>query len=111
MELVLLLGMREQSKFHGSYRWKKARKIARITAAQHCQRCGAFLPEPGALHVHHRKPVKHAPALGLEPLNFMVVCGPCHNILEPRTGTPRFGCDVTGQPLDPRHPWNTCRDI
>jgi len=31
-------------------------------AAHHCQRCGRFLPEPGALHVHHRKPVKQAPA-------------------------------------------------
>ena len=99
--------MGERSIFHGSYAWKKARRVARTMAAHYCQRCGAFLPEPGALHVHHRKRVKHARALALEPLNFMVVCAECHNRLEPRTGSRiARGCNVTGQPLDPLHPWN-----
>ena len=98
--------MRAQSKFHGSYRWKKARRIARIIAAQHCQRCGRFLPEPGALHIHHRMKVADHPAVALEPLNYECLCPSCHNIVEPRTGTPRLGCDVDGNPLDPAHPWN-----
>jgi hypothetical protein len=54
--------MRERSTFHGSYRWKRARRVARIEAEHTCSHCGRFVPEPGALHVHHRKSVKRAEA-------------------------------------------------
>jgi len=93
--------------FHGTAIWKRTRRVARIEAAHRCQRCGRFLPGKGELHVHHRKPVERAPALALEPLNFMVVCPPCHNIIEPRSGAPpRLGCDIDGNPLSEHHPWN-----
>src|SRR5262245_65848390 len=97
--------------FHGSYAWKKTRRIAKMAAGFKCERCGRILPGKGELHVHHRKPVEQAPALGLEPLNFMVVCPACHNAIEPRTGEQRIerGCAVDGNPLDPRHPWNPGR--
>ena len=100
--------MRHRTPFHGSYAWKKLRRIAKIQARHTCERCGAFLPGKGELHVHHRKPVDTAPALGLEPLNFEVLCPACHNIVEPRTGEsrPASGCDVDGNPLAPDHPWN-----
>jgi 5-methylcytosine-specific restriction endonuclease McrA len=102
--------MGERSTFHGSYAWKKARRVARIAAGHQCARCGLILTGKGELHVHHRKPVKRAPALELEPLNFMVVCSPCHNALEPRNGAPpRLGCNVNGDPLDPAHPWWNAR--
>jgi 5-methylcytosine-specific restriction endonuclease McrA len=91
-------------RFHGSLAWKKARRVARIEAAHRCQRCGRFLPQ--GLHVHHKKPVEHAPALALEPLNFQVLCAQCHNIVEPRTGSrQRLACDEQGRPLDKAHPW------
>jgi 5-methylcytosine-specific restriction endonuclease McrA len=92
--------------FHGSSEWKRARRIARIEANYTCVRCHAFLPGKGELHVHHKKPVVKAMALALEPLNFMVLCPECHNIVEPRTGSRiKSGCDELGRPLDPSHPW------
>jgi hypothetical protein len=70
--------------FHGTLEWKRARRVARIQAKYTCARCHAYLPGKGQLHVHHRKPVARSMALSLEPLNFMVLCSPCHNIVEPR---------------------------
>jgi 5-methylcytosine-specific restriction protein A len=94
-------------RFHGSVAWKKARRIARIEAKHTCAKCNAYLPGKGELHVHHRKPIERAPALALEPLNFMVLCSECHNVVEPRTGSrQRSACDEQGRPLDPEHPWN-----
>jgi 5-methylcytosine-specific restriction enzyme A len=93
-------------RFHGSAAWKKARRIARIEARHTCARCNAYLPGKGELHVHHRKPIERAPALALEPLNFMVLCSECHNVVEPRTGSrQRLACDEQGRPLDKAHPW------
>jgi 5-methylcytosine-specific restriction endonuclease McrA len=94
--------MRQQ--LYDTYAWKKARRAARIRAAHQCQRCGRS-PGKGELHVHHRRPLKDAPALGLWPMNFAVLCATCHAIIEPPYGKQRFGCDVTGQPLGD-HPWN-----
>ena len=60
----------------------------------------------GELHAHHKKPVACSPALALEPLNFMVLCPECHNIVEPRTGSRvSSACDVNGMPTDASHPW------
>ena len=103
--------MRRLTPFHGTRAWKTARQLAKRTADYRCQRCGEFLPGKGKLHVHHKMPVTNHPAVVLEPLNFMVLCPACHNIEEPRTGTPHPmpGCDVTGQPTDPNHPWNVQR--
>jgi 5-methylcytosine-specific restriction protein A len=98
--------MRQRSQFHGSFAWKRARRIAKLQASYQCERCGRVFPGKGELHVHHRKPVKRAPALSFEPANFMVLCAECHNIVEPRTGVPRLGCDIDGTPLSPEHPWN-----
>ena len=94
--------------FHGTLKWKRARRVARIEANHTCARCHAYLPGKGELHVHHRKPVAKSMALALEPLNFMVVCPQCHNAIEPRSGMPRISsaCDEDGNPLDPQHPWN-----
>jgi 5-methylcytosine-specific restriction endonuclease McrA len=91
--------------FHSTYAWQKARRVARIAARHTCERCGRFLPGKGELHVHHRKPVAKSIALAFEPLNFSVLCPPCHNIVEPRTGTPKLGCDIDGKPLSDDHPW------
>ena len=94
--------------FHGTLEWKRARRVARIAAKHTCARCHAYLPGPGQLHVHHRKPLSRTMALALEPLNFEVLCGPCHNIVEPRSGVARLksGCDEQGKPTNPEHPWN-----
>ena len=99
---------RRLTPFHGTRAWKNARQLAKRAAGYRCQRCGEFLPGKGGLHVHHKKPVTDHPAVVLEPLNFMVLCPGCHNTEEPRTGDRPVGrgCDVTGQPISPAHPWN-----
>jgi 5-methylcytosine-specific restriction protein A len=98
--------MREQSRFHGSYRWKKARKVARIAAGHTCARCGLVVVK--GLHTHHKKKVADHPAVQLEPQNLECVCGSCQNALEPRNGAVRLsGCNIDGSPTDPRHPWFT----
>src|SRR5262245_50278619 len=94
--------------FHWSRAWKRLRRVTKIEAGFKCEECGRFLPEKHGLHVHHRKPVTQAPALGLEPLNLMTLCPGCHSRLEPRgaTLTRRFACNDDGTPTDPDHPWN-----
>jgi 5-methylcytosine-specific restriction endonuclease McrA len=101
-----MVAAREYSRFHSGRPWKAARRLAKIRAGHQCERCKRFLPGKGELHTHHIKPVKRAPALGLEPLNFAVVCPECHNAIEPRSGAVRLsGCNIDGSPTDPRHPW------
>lgn len=96
------------AEFHSSGAWKRTRRVARMAAGYQCARCGRVLLGKGELHVHHRKPVKRAPALAFEPQNFTVLCVECHNIVEPRTGSPKpeRGCDANGAPLADDHPWN-----
>jgi 5-methylcytosine-specific restriction endonuclease McrA len=100
--------MRRLTAFHSSRAWKNARQLAKRAVGYRCQRCDRFLPGKGELHCHHRKPVAGNPGVALEPLNYRVLCPACHNIEEPRTGERHIksGCDVTGQPLSPSHPWN-----
>ena len=104
----ILLRTMPNNPFHGSAEWKRARRIAKIEAKYTCARCHAFLPGKGQLHTHHRKPLSKSMALALHPANFQVLCGACHNFLEPRSGTPRLksGCDEQGMPLSADHPWN-----
>jgi 5-methylcytosine-specific restriction endonuclease McrA len=86
--------------------WRdRMRKQVLHDADWKCTRCGIGLAElaPRKAHVHHRKPLKRAPALGLEPLNLMALCLQCHNAEE--AGTMSIAA-VDGSPTDPRHPWN-----
>jgi 5-methylcytosine-specific restriction endonuclease McrA len=94
------------ARFHGSYAWKKLRKTVRIAAEHCCSRCGKFMPS--GLHVHHQIPIAKTLAVALEPLNCSTACPECHNRIEPRSGVPRLrsGCDESGHPLSPDHPWN-----
>jgi predicted kinase len=70
------------AKFHGTYAWKKARRIARIEASHCCSRCGKHMPI--GLHVHHQIPVSKTLAVAFEPLNLSTACPECHNRIEPR---------------------------
>jgi 5-methylcytosine-specific restriction endonuclease McrA len=87
--------------------WLKARTQALHDAGYQCQRCGASLLGVGrAAHVHHRKPLKQAPALRIEPLNLLALCRVCHTKehgLEKKIV--KTMCNVDGSPSDPNHPW------
>jgi 5-methylcytosine-specific restriction endonuclease McrA len=61
--------------------------------------------------VDHKMPHKGDWNLFWDETNWQPLCGPHHNAtkqrLEVRGGAP--GCDRTGQPLDPTHPWHRQR--
>jgi predicted HNH restriction endonuclease len=91
--------------FYHQRAWRdRTRKQALHDAGWACQRCGISLAGKGReAHVHHRKPVKQARVLGLEPLNLLALCRTCHTI-EHNSKAMRVALD--GTPLDPRHPWH-----
>jgi predicted HNH restriction endonuclease len=95
--------------------WRRARAQALHDAGYRCARCDVYLLElgPKQAHVHHRKPLKRAPVLGLEPLNLQPLCRQCHTIVhddEKHLGFAR-GVDINGFPLAPEHPWNLAGGI
>ena len=93
--------------FYKSADWQIARRQALHDANYLCQRCGVSLVGMGrAAHVHHRKELKRAPALGTEPLNLKAVCLPCHNAEHATMkGKVSSACDINGLPIDASHPW------
>src|SRR5262245_4803234 len=91
--------------FYQSAAWHRLRKQALHDAGWKCVRCGADLVGLGrAAHVHHRKRVKRAPALALEPQNLMPLCVECHS--QVHANHDALGCDVNGWPTGKAHPWN-----
>jgi hypothetical protein len=89
--------------------WRdRIRAQALHNAEWKCIRCGISLVGLGrAAHVHHVKPLRRAPSLGLELLNLKPLCQPCHAAEE--AGTLVMVAD-DGSPTDPRHPWNARRE-
>src|SRR5262245_5838609 len=92
--------------FYDTAAWSVARRRALHVAGHHCQRCGTSLIGLGkAAHVHHRKRLKRAPAMGLELLKLVSLCRDCHALthIEERR---QPGADLDGRPMSPDHPWN-----
>ena len=93
------------SGYYGLAEWLKARRQALHDAGHKCQRCGTSLLDlGGAAHVHHRKPLKQAPALRIEPLNLLPLCRACHTAVHEDQEKPLM-CNIDGSPADPEHPW------
>jgi len=88
--------------------WRRARRQALHTAGWCCTDCGQSLVGLGkAAHVHHRKALKRAPVLSLEPQNLKPLCRDCHMRLEARERTGKINmASIDGTPGDPDHPWN-----
>jgi 5-methylcytosine-specific restriction endonuclease McrA len=93
--------------FYNRKEWLTARKQALHDAGYVCVRCGTSLLCMGReAHVHHRKPLKKAPALRSEPLNLMALCRACHTREhETEKKTVKVMCKADGMPNDPNHPW------
>ena len=93
--------------FYKSAEWRKARSQALHDVGYRCVRCHTTLVGKGrACHVHHRKPYRAAPALGIEPQNLKPLCRSCHNAEHHEmNGNGSTACDVDGRPLDAGHPW------
>ena len=91
--------------FYNLREWKIARHQALHDGGWQCSRCGTSLVGLGmAAHVHHKKELKHAPALRIEPLNLVPLCVGCHNAVHADTKRKR-ACDAQGNPTDSNHPW------
>lgn len=104
---LILSSTMQPAPFYVSAEWAKARNQALHDANYSCERCHASLIGRGReAHVHHRKPYKVAPALATEPLNLMALCLSCHNAVHHEMQRPSIACDVDGNPVDERHPWN-----
>jgi hypothetical protein len=95
-------------RWYGRAAWQRARKQALFDANWTCTRCGCSLVGLGQeAQVHHRKALKVAPSLGLEPLNLQPLCRRCHTEIEKGGGL--GACTIDGTPTDPRHPWAKAR--
>jgi 5-methylcytosine-specific restriction enzyme A len=88
--------------------WLKRRRH-QLRVAPLCQTCleaGRVEPATVADHVESHRGNYTAFRLG----RLRSLCKACHDALDHMSNAPRrWGCDVTGMPLDPRHPWNAGR--
>jgi len=85
--------------------WRRLRK-KHLDANPWCKRCGArgnvcdhIIPHRGEL------------SLAYDETNLQTLCKQCHDSWKQRlekTGGMQ-GCDLTGFPTDPKHPWNKQR--
>lgn len=66
-----------------------------------CESAGCNHP---AQVVHHLQTVDDAPERRLDAANLKALCRPCHERLHGRQANPQ-GCDASGWPTDPAHPW------
>ena len=96
------------SKFHQMYgkRWQDARR-AFLREHPLCAICGKPLDGKTAI-VDHIKPHKGDWNLFWDQSNWQALCKRCHDSHKHRQeqGGLIGGCDLSGMPTDPRHPWN-----
>jgi len=104
--------MPQPDPFYKTAKWSRTRRQVLHRDGWRCSECGTVMqPGSGEAAVHHVKPLKHAPALGHEPLNLVVVCRTCHTRHEnPEPARRKGGCSIDGMPTDPAHPWLTGRE-
>lgn len=83
--------------FYRTKQWRTLRRKVLLSAG---------LPTAGT-HVHHRYRLADHPAVALEPANLQPITAADHNREHARDQTPaNQGCDASGWPLSPLHPWN-----
>lgn len=91
-------------------RWRAARQ-AHLAGHPLCVYCAALGRVTAASVVDHIVPHKGCETLFWDASNWQSLCQPCHDGAKAeleQTGTLR-GCDTSGVPVDPDHPWNFSR--
>lgn len=88
-------------------RWERYRRIF-LQAHPLCARCETQGKITQATVVDHDKPARERPDLFWEPTNHVPLCASCHSSSKQRDERRGYtsGCDTSGRPLDPNHPWN-----
>lgn len=93
--------------FYNSTAWKRLRSWFRLEHPL----C-AFCKQRGVVkagdHVDHIEPVRRAWDRRLDPTNLQHLCAMDHNGVKRdiEAGRPIKGCDESGIPTDPNHPWH-----
>ena len=89
---------------YGTAAWRKLRNQALRRDRARCIQCGSR----ERLTVNHIEPVQAHPERAWQLANLETLCAACDNAhhREKGHGGQPFGCDETGRPLDPAHPWN-----
>ena len=94
-------------RLYDTKKWK-TRRVAFLQSNPLCRFCTAAGRATLATVVDHIKPHRGDEELFWDESNWQAMCKPCHDGAKAElenTGRLR-GCDVTGRPLDPAHPWN-----
>lgn len=92
--------------------WRKLRK-AHLSIEPMCRACAGMGRHTPAKHVDHIVPVSAGGRPFPDHDGLASLCVPCHSAKTARgieagaarTDRPRKGCDASGRPLDPAHPW------
>jgi 5-methylcytosine-specific restriction protein A len=103
--------------YYNSPHWLDLRRAALRRAKYRCEVPGCRRPATeGRLYVDHieARPYSIEPTSADRLDNLRVLCGQCDaSVRQTRTGERRNagqlapkGCDTSGLPLDPNHPWN-----
>ena len=88
------------------HKWRKAR-LGHLAANPLCVKCLAQSRTVAATTVDHVKPHKGDMKLFWDPKNWQSLCTTHHSATkqaEEKRGRV-IGCDASGRPLDPNHPW------
>jgi 5-methylcytosine-specific restriction protein A len=87
--------------------WKQGRKdhLRQFPTCEPCSNRGKLVL---ATIVNHRTPHKGDLALFLDRANWQSTCASCHDgeIQQAELNGYSLSVDATGNPTDPRHPWN-----
>lgn len=96
--------------YHAWYklgRWQKlrAQQLAAEPLCRYCKERGLTTP---ATIANHRTPHKGDAALFWDAANLESTCKLCHDSTVQSAEKLGFrkGCDASGRPIDPAHPWN-----
>jgi len=94
-------------RFYDKRVWRDRLRKAQLAGEPLCERCLTMGKTVAAAHVDHRIPIAKG-GDAYDSGNFASLCASCHSqkTAEDEGKTPRYGCDVNGQPLDPNHNWN-----
>lgn len=97
----------KHERMYDSVRWRKAR-AAFLVAHPLCAMCARVGRDTAANTVDHIRPHGGDPVLFYDRENLQSLCAPCHGIKRRQDhGGLLPGCDIDGNPLDPRHHWST----
>jgi 5-methylcytosine-specific restriction protein A len=95
--------------FYNTARWKALRD-RQLAKQPLCERCIAKGLVVRATVAHHRE--RHeGDAVKFFQGELASSCAPCHDVVEQGIEARGYeiGCDASGRPLAPDHPWNTRR--